>query len=71
MNSSQKDRFAASKISSFFQRRRKNNNNNNNVKKTKNKAENYLAPFNRTDITAIQEVISLANFTSSDVLYDL
>ena len=59
---------AASKISSFFQRRRKNNNNN---VKTKNKAENYLAPFNPTDKTAIQEVVSLANFTSSDVLYDL
>ena len=52
----------------FFNGEGKNNNNN---VKTKNKAENYLAPFNPTDKTAIQEVVSLANFTSSDVLYDL
>lgn len=37
----------------------------------KPKPENYLAPFNPTDKGAISQVVQLANFSDSDILYDL
>ena len=61
---------AARKIASFFHRK-KSSLNNTEKKSSFPKAENYLAPFNPTDKTAIQEVVRLANFQSTDVLYDI
>ena len=62
--------MAARKIASFFHRK-KSSLNNTEKKSSFPKAENYLAPFNPTDKTAIQEVVRLANFQSTDVLYDI
>lgn len=61
---------AARKIASLFHRK-KSTRVRTEKKSSLPRAENYLAPFNPTDKTAIQEVVRLANFQSTDILYDI